>query len=78
MQWLMEQWLRVHRYVRETSGVSTVEYALIVVAVIGIVGAGITIIGGGFDALFEELAQEMDNTSADTLKAVTNAVKKGN
>ena len=39
----------VTRYAADLRGVSTVEYALIVVAIIGIVGAAAGILGGAFD-----------------------------
>ena len=51
------------------SGVSAVEYALIVVAVIAIVGVGITILGDGFQNLFEELNSEMGKAVSATMKA---------
>ena len=41
------------------SGVSAVEYALIVVAVIAIVGLGIGILGEGFEDLFKDLNNQM-------------------
>ena len=52
------------------SGVSAVEYALIVVAVIAIVGLGIGILGDGFKSLFLELSEEMGNAIDDTIAAV--------
>ena len=53
------------------SGVSAVEYALIVVAVIAIVGMGIGILGDGFEGLFKDLNNEMKSAVANTMKAVT-------
>ena len=52
------------------SGVSAVEYALIVVAVIAIVGLGIGILGEGFEGLFEDLNKQMGSAVANTMKAV--------
>ena len=46
-------------YLRATDGVSTVEYALIVVGIIGIVGAAVVILGGAFDSMFGELSGRM-------------------
>ena len=44
---------------RDTRGVSTVEYALIVVAVIAIVGGGATMLSGSFGTLFTSLNKDM-------------------
>ena len=51
------------------SGVSAVEYALIVVAVITIVGVGITILGDGFEKLFRDLNSEMGKAVSATISA---------
>lgn len=53
----------VVRYVKESRAVSTVEYALIVVAVIAIVGAGALILGDAFDELFDDLTADMDGAA---------------
>ena len=50
---------RFLRFVEDRSGVSTVEYALIVVAVIGIVGIGAGLLTNAFEDLFGDLATEM-------------------
>ena len=47
------------RFLADLRGVSTVEYALIVVAIIGIVGAAAALLGGAFTAMFEELSGRM-------------------
>ena len=39
--------------------VSTVEYALIVVAVVAVVGAGAAVLGGAFKGLFTELKSDI-------------------
>ena len=39
--------------------VSTVEYALIVVAVVAVVGAGAAVLGGAFSGLFGELKKDI-------------------
>ena len=44
---------------KKMSGVSTVEYALILVAVVAIVGAAFAVIEGDLDALFEAVGTEM-------------------
>ena len=51
-------------FVRDRAGVSTVEYALIVVAVIAIVGAGAGMLAGAFDTLFTNLDTQMDAAPA--------------
>lgn len=50
---------RIREYMVQSSGVSTVEYALIVLAVIGIVGVGIGVLGGAFNNLFDDLEAEL-------------------
>lgn len=54
------------RFVKDRRGVSTVEYALIIVAVIGIIGAVAITLRGAFNELFNELAAEL-NTAVDDL-----------
>ena len=56
-------WLRcqVVRFVKDPRAVSTVEYALIVIAIIAIVGAAAAVLGGAFEDLFDELGNEMTN-----------------
>ncbi|MYF31505.1 MAG: hypothetical protein F4169_22165, partial [Gammaproteobacteria bacterium] len=44
---------------------STVEYALIVVAVVAVVGAGAAMIGGAFDGLFITLESYIQAAKAD-------------
>lgn len=51
-------------FVCDRAGVSTVEYALIVVAVIAIVGAGAGMLAGAFDTLFTNLDTQMDAAPA--------------
>ncbi|MYE81109.1 MAG: Flp family type IVb pilin [Gammaproteobacteria bacterium] len=59
-------WIR--RFAADRRGVSTVEYALIVVAVIAIVGAVAATMGDAFDQLFTDLSTEMQDglTEAQT------------
>ena len=56
----------VKRFVKESRAVSTVEYALIVVAVIAIVGGAALILGGAFKELFDDLGDEMTDGITDT------------
>ena len=65
---------RVFRYLDEKLGVSTVEYALIVVAVVGIVGASAALMGDAFEELFNDLTAELDTAVND----VKNQVGAGN
>ena len=50
----------VRRFLAERRGVSTVEYALIVVAVIAILAAVSGEMGDAFNTLFEDLADELE------------------
>ena len=65
----------VKRFFKESRAVSTVEYALIVVAVIAIVGAAAALLGGAFKDLFGDLTNEMagavDETTDEAEDAVT-------
>lgn len=61
----------VTRYAADLRGVSTVEYALIVVAIIGIVGAAAGILGGAFDTLFDDLSQRMTAGAASVAATAT-------
>ena len=47
------------RFLADLRGVSTVEYALIVVGIIGIVGAAVVLLGGAFDEMFDQLSERM-------------------
>ena len=64
----------VVRFVKESRAVSTVEYALIVVAIIAIVGAGAALLGGAFGDLFEDLDEDMNAAAAATETAAEDAV----
>ena len=50
---------------RKIRGVSTVEYALIVVAIIAIVGAVAAQLGGAFEDLFDSLDDQMQQGVTD-------------
>lgn len=56
-------WLRcqVVRFAKDPRAVSTVEYALIVIAVIAIVGVAAGMLGGAFQNLFNDLGEELSN-----------------
>ena len=68
MCWLREQ---VARFRDDIRGVSTVEYALIVVAVIAIVGVAAGLLGDAFTATFEDLSDRMTGAAADVSNAAT-------
>lgn len=44
---------------KDERGASMVEYALMVVAIVAIVGAGVAVLQGGFDDLFADLTSEL-------------------
>ena len=62
MCWLREQVMRFRDDIR---GVSTVEYALIVVAVIAIVGVAAGLLGDAFQSTFEDLSERMTGAASD-------------
>ena len=47
------------KFAVDLRGVSTVEYALIVVGIIGIVGAAVIVLSGAFTQMFEDLSGRM-------------------
>ena len=49
----------VARFVCDMKGVSTVEYALLVVGIIGIVGVGVAALTGAFTGMFETLSTKL-------------------
>ena len=57
--WLRDQ---VSRFTKDPRAVSTVEYALIVIAVIGIVGAAALMLGDTFTGMFQTLGNELNTT----------------
>lgn len=57
--WLSRLSGRLVRFAVDLRGVSTVEYALIVVGIIGIVGAATVLLSGAFTEMFEELSDRM-------------------
>ena len=54
---------------KRMSGVSTVEYALIIVAVVGIVGAAVAVLGDDFDTLFSELSTQIADATTEAGEA---------
>lgn len=63
--YLRRLWLNL----RETRAVSTVEYALIVVAVIAIIGVAAGIMNNAFKELFNDLKDEMNTAVQETSNA---------
>ena len=55
---------RLLRFVKDKSGVSAVEYALIVVAVIAIIGAGVAVMGGAFKGVFKEASVQLSKAQS--------------
>ena len=68
MDWLREQVVRFRDDIR---GVSTVEYALIVVAVIAIVGVAAGLLGDAFTTTFEDLSERMTDAAATVAATAT-------
>ena len=65
---------RFLRFIDDKYGVSTVEYALIVVAVIGVVGVGAAALSDAFDSLFEDLTEQIEDAS-ETVADATDGVE---
>ena len=59
----------IGRFWRESSAVSTVEYALIVVAVIAIIGVAAGALSGAFNELFQDLTDQINTAVAETTNA---------
>ena len=66
MCWLREQVVRFRDDIR---GVSTVEYALIVVAVIAIVGVAAGLLGDAFTSTFQNLSERMTDAAGEVSSA---------
>lgn len=58
-----KQWsrlkLRAARFLSDRKGVSTVEYALLVVGIIGIVTVGVAALTGAFEGMFATLSTRL-------------------
>ena len=72
METMRAKWRKFREYLMETSGVSTVEYALIVVAVIAIVGVGVATLGDAFNDLFTDLSSEMGKAASVAMDKASN------
>ena len=68
ISWLHVQMMRFRDDIR---GVSTVEYALIVVAVIAIVGVAAAILGNAFESTFKDLSDRMTGAAAHVSSAAS-------
>ena len=62
---------RVLRFIEDKTGVSAVEYSLIIVAVIAIIGAGAAILGGAFKDLFQDLSKDMGTAASATKNVIS-------
>ena len=62
---------KVRAFLGDTRGVSTVEYALIVVAVVAIIGVAAAVLNTAFDELFGDLSNLL-NTSVQTTTQAAN------
>lgn len=56
-------------FLLDVRGVSTVEYALIVVAIIAILGVAATMLGDAFETTFEDLSDRMTNAAGQVSAA---------
>lgn len=61
----------VARFLGDERAVSTVEYALIVVAIIAILGVAAGALGGAFGTLFNNLADEMNSGFNNVRSAIS-------
>lgn len=62
---------KVTAFVVDLRAVSTVEYALMVVAIIGAVALGAAFLGDAFEELFEDLSEDMTAGLGTVSSAVT-------
>ena len=62
---------KITAFVADLRGVSTVEYALMVVGIIAADGLAAAYLGDAFEALFKDLSKEMTTGIANVKKAVT-------
>ena len=58
------------RFLLDVRGVSTVEYALIVVAIIAVVAVAAGLLGDAFTATFADLSDRMTDAAGDVSSAV--------
>ena len=58
------------RFVKDARGVSTVEYALIVVAIIAVVAVAAGLLGDAFTSTFEDLSERMTDAAEEVSSAV--------
>ncbi len=63
MKFIGHQVGRILRFFQDKTGVSAIEYALIVVAVVGVVGAGFAILTDEFEDIFESAQTELKEAS---------------
>ena len=61
----------IRAFLGDTRGVSTVEYALIVVAVVAIIGVAAAVLNTAFDNLFGDLSTLLNGAVDDTTNAST-------
>ena len=61
---------RFLRFLQDKTGVSAVEYALIVVAVVGIVGGGIAMLSGGVQDIFDSAKTGLSDAKTDVKKII--------
>ncbi|MCY3819778.1 MAG: hypothetical protein OXH52_10525 [Gammaproteobacteria bacterium] len=62
---------KITAFFADLKGVSTVEYALMIVAIIGAVALAATFLGDAFEGLFKDLSEEMTKGVSKVATAVT-------
>ena len=62
---------RFLQLLKDRTGVSTVEYALITVTVIAIIGSGAAILSGGFKDMFTDVEAQLKDAQTQTKTKAT-------
>ena len=62
---------KITAFVADLRGVSTVEYALMVVGIVAAVGLAAAYLGDAFETLFKDLSKEMTSGVAAVKKAIS-------
>ena len=69
-KWVSSIAARANAFVSDLRGVSTVEYALMVVGIVAAVALAAGLLGDAFTALFKDLSKEMTGGIGDVTKAI--------
>ena len=75
LRWLRYPHVRIYvaarLFLAGRRGVTTLEYGLIAVAVIGIVAVGVGILGGAFKGMFDTVASDLGSAAQKVENALT-------